>query len=330
MNKRPDSPLIDSAVAALNLLGVPAKATAVSRSARHADAMVTVRQAGKTFSYAAEIKRRLTPSLVGPISLAFEGQDRLLITDYATPPVSDALRLRGVQFVDTAGNAFLKRDGLLVIVSGRTLKAAPAPVATLRVFRRSGLQITFALLAVPSLISSSLRAIAEAADVSLGSVTPVLDGLRNLGFVADVRGTRRLIERDRLIDQWTEGYARVLLPALELGRFTARTGDWWRSIDPTRYGSQWGGETAAALLQQHLVPEQAVLYSETVPAELVIDERLKADPNGQVVIRRRFWNAVPSPRREVVPPLLIYADLMAAGDGRSLATAREIRETYLV
>jgi hypothetical protein len=49
MNKRPDTPLIDSAVAALNLLGVPAKATAVLRSIRHADAMVTVRQDGKTF-----------------------------------------------------------------------------------------------------------------------------------------------------------------------------------------------------------------------------------------------------------------------------------------
>jgi hypothetical protein len=331
MNKRSEGQVIDSAVAALNDLGVKASLRAVSRNMPHADAVLTVRHGGKTLRYLAEVKRRLTSSLIGPISLAFAHpiKDRLLITDYATPPLADALRLRGVQFVDTAGNAFLNREGLLVIVTGRTLKTGPAPPTTLRVFRRSGLQVTFALLSAPTLLSAPQRTIADAAGVSLGSVAPVLEGLRDLGFIADIRGTRRFVDRERLINQWSEGYARVLLPSLELGRFTARNPDWWRTTDPDLHGAQWGGETAAALLQQNLVPEQTILYSDDIPAKLAVKQRLKADPNGQVVVRRRFWNSVPSPRPEVVPPLLIYADLVAVGDARSLAAAKEIRKTYL-
>ena len=37
-------------------------------------------------------------------------------------------------------------------------------------------------------------------------------------------------------------------PSLELGRFSAASRDWWQHADLTVHGVQWGGETAAALL----------------------------------------------------------------------------------
>ena len=105
--------------------------------------------------------------------------------------------------------------------------------------------------------------------------------------------------------------------------------DWWRHADLTSYGVQWGGETAAALLQRHLRPEHVLIYTDAVPARLLSEQRLKADPTGEIFLRRRFWNSLPSPRADIVPPLLIYADLVATGDARSLAAAKQIRETYL-
>jgi hypothetical protein len=331
MNATPEQTIVDAAMQALNELGLDARARLGGSKRPDVDAMVTLRHDGRTLRYVAEVKRRLAPSLIGPISVSFgqPGENRLLLTDYATPPIADALRQRGVQFADAAGNAYLHGEGLLVVISGRTPKNIARPTNVNRVFYRGGLQILFALLSAPKLVSASHRTIAHTASVSLGSVPPVLDGLRELGFVAEIRGTRRLMDRTRLIDQWVEGYARRLQPTLELGRFRANTPGWWRDTDLTAYGVQWGSETAAALLQRHLRPEHAVVYADDVPARLLSDQRLKADGDGDIFLRQRFWNAVPSPREDIVPPLLIYADLVTVGDARSLAAAKEIRKTYL-
>ncbi|MDP9194513.1 MAG: type IV toxin-antitoxin system AbiEi family antitoxin [Acidobacteriota bacterium] len=331
MNKESERGIIEAAVTALQDLGLNARARYSGRGLGRADAVLTVRHGGTVLQYLAEVKRRLTPSLVGPISLAFSipTENRLLITDHVTPPIAEAFRLHGVQFVDAVGNAYLSQDGILVIVSGRTPRKPASRTTSLRVFLRTGLKIVFVLLSAPSLVSAPQRAIAEAANVSLGSVPLVLEGLRQLGYLVEVRGTRRIVERTRLIDQWSEGHARVLQPALEIGRFSAGSADWWRHTNPVPYGVQWGGETAAALLGDDLRPEQTIIYTDALPARLITEQRLKADRNGSVVFRRRFWNAVPSPAPEVVPPLLIYADLVAAGDGRSLSAAKRIRERYL-
>lgn len=321
--------IVAAAVRALDDLGV--HATADRTTSRETGAFLVVRHDGRRLRYRAEIRRRITPSLVGAISLSFsdDAGDRLLITDYVTPPVAEALRNRGVQFVDSAGNAFLKRNGLFVFVSGRSPHMV-APPKTMRVFRRSGLKVLFVLLSAPETVTAPQRTIAHAADVALGSVAQVIDGLRELGFVAEIRGLRRLVNRDRLIDRWTEAYARLLDPNLPLGRFAAAVPDWWRRTEPAKYGVQWGGETAAAILQRHLIPENTIAYADELPARMLSEHRLKADANGSIFFRRRFWNTAPSPRVDVVPPLLIYADLLIAGDARSVEAAKQIRDAYLV
>jgi hypothetical protein len=114
-----------------------------------------------------------------------------------------------------------------------------------------------------------------------------------------------------------------------MGRFSATSSGWWRHAGIEKYRAAWGGETAAALLQRHLVPEQTVIYANETPPGLLKQYRLRADASGSIVFRRRFWNEVPAPRPDVVPALLIYADLVAAGDARSLASAKQIRSAYL-
>jgi hypothetical protein len=59
--------------------------------------------------------------------------------------------------------------------------------------------------------------------------------------------------------------------------------------------------------------------------------RLAKDGEGNVEVLQKFWNfdqeVVPGPR--LVPPLLVYADLLATGDARNLETAALIRERHL-
>lgn len=325
--------LTRAAIEALGDLGIDGKVDPVKLHVdQGADGMVTLTRDGRTIEYVFQVKNQVTPPLVGPLSLAFgeESGKRLLVTDYVTPPLADELRRRHVQFIDAAGNAYLNRRGLLVFVSGRRDPRKRGRQKVARTFRGAGLRVGFVLVCVPALASAPLRTIAGTAGVALGSVAAVLKGLRELGFIAEVRGKRRLLHRERLLDQWTEAYARQLFPALEMARFSAASSDWWRRAAIEKYGAQWGGETAAALLQSGLVPEQTIIYADETPPALLRQYRLRADASGSIVLRRRFWNAVPTPRPDVVPALLIYADLVAAGDARSLASAKQIRDAYLV
>ena len=49
-----------------------------------------------------------------------------------------------------------------------------------------------------------------------------------------------------------------------------------------------------------------------------------------VEVRRRFWKLEKADvQKEVVPPVLVYADLVATADARCLEVARMIRDTHV-
>lgn len=199
-----DRPLLDASTATLQDLGfeVEIERHAARREGRP-DATLTLQREGKSFRYEVEMKRGLRASVIGSVQLLFaaNSEHRLLITDYIAPVLADELRRREIQFVDAAGNAFLKRRGLLIFISGRRSIVRTPAMKTLRVFRPSGLKTIFAMLSVSRLVDAPQRDIARAAGVALGSVAGVIDGLRELGFIANVRGSRRLLRRDQLVQQ---------------------------------------------------------------------------------------------------------------------------------
>ena len=58
--------------------------------------------------------------------------------------------------------------------------------------------------------------------------------------------------------------------------------------------------------------------------------KIKKDPNGDIEILRVFWKfETDELDKNTVPPLLIYADLLATGDARNIETARMIYEKEL-
>ncbi|HVE71911.1 MAG TPA: type IV toxin-antitoxin system AbiEi family antitoxin [Thermoanaerobaculia bacterium] len=296
------------------------------------DATLVVEHDGRTRRYDVEVKRGLRREIVGPLVTASRPSraKRLLVTDYVTPPLAEELRRHGIEFIDAAGNAYLHDRGLLIFITGRRPEHRPVMEKTLRIFRPSGLKVVFALLSQPELVQSPQRQIASAAGVALGSVAIVMDGLREAGFVAEMTGSRRIVRRDRLIDQWTEAYARLLYPTQTLGRFSAPDPTWWKRAEIGKWDAQWGGETAAAMLDRYLVPQNAVVYADVLPKKMLIEHRMHSDPQGSVIVRRRFWHFKPSDvHPDTVPQLLIYADLVVSGDSRSLEAAKQIRDVYL-
>jgi hypothetical protein len=341
MDKKPIQPsLLDRALQTAHKLGLQTKIVAKEPEvgSYRPDALLEIGYGNNRTRYAVEERKRLARSTVGPIihHLKQWGEHPLLVTDHVTPPIAEVLRANGIAFLDAAGNAFLDSAPLFVWVKGEKPAAKSLSVETGRAFQPSGLQVLLVLLSKPSTASLPYRQLAAMAGVAHGTIGLVMADLEKLGYLRQVgakRGSRRLFEIGRLMQQWAEGYARTLLPRTLIDRYYANAADWqtW-AISPSAV--QWGSEPAAALVTGYLRPEELTLYAESFPGPLAARLKLSKTASEKnrvpVYIRRRFWNFTPDDwRLDCTPPLLVYADLLATGDGRCIETARIIHDEYL-
>lgn len=330
---QPEHLLLRAALKAMEPLGLRFRVLQHKGPTPRADAIVGLRLGGRDVRYVAEVKRTLRPAALGAVIHQLRTYARtyalkpLLVTDHVTPPLADALRTEGIEFIDAAGNAFLNRPPLLVFVKGQRPADGPPVVERRRAFQPTGLQVLFALLARPGLVARPYREIAVNAGVAHGTVGWVMAEMPALGYVVDVGGRRRLINGERLLGQWTEAYARTLRPRLLLGRFRGEL----EGLDAraaTFKDVLLGGELAAALITRQLRPGTASFYVQTIDPKVVLNLTLRADAEGNVDFRRRFW-AFAGEVPHVVPKLLVYADLLAIGDARCLETAQLLRGPLL-
>lgn len=290
------------------------------------DATLRLRHGGQETTYHVEVKRLLRPAMLGAVLAQMQKlpEPGLLVTDYVTPPMAERLREEGVQFIDAAGNAYLDRPPLLVWVKGQQPADMPKSGDMRgRAFQVTGLKVLFALLCKPELVDQPYREIATLAGVAHGTVGWVMPELPRLGFVGTLHGRRRMLNGPRLLQQWVEAYAQRLRPKLQLERWQADKLGWTATVDPTRYDMLLGGEPAARRLTRHLRPGTATFYVAKPNPQLMIDQRMRPDPKGNVEIMRRFWNFDGETPGQV-PDVLVYADLLAIGDERCRETAKEM------
>lgn len=333
--------LLDTAVEAARELGVVMEI--VQREPQlgraRADTLVRVKHGGQEVLYAVEVRRALHPATLGAALQQLErlGPQAMLVTDYVTPALADELKARHIAFLDTAGNAYFEQPPLLIWVKGQKLAAKPAAVTAGRAFQPTGLQVLFTLLCNPQAVNRPYRELADMAGVAHGTVGWVMPDLQQLGFVRDLkgkRGTRRLFEVERLLDQWADAYARVLRPRTLLGRYYVPTLEGWKDWPLAEHGALWGAEPAAALLTDYLRPGVLTLYADKLPGLLAARMKFLKEPapghTAVVEVRKRFWNFPGDPAHtNVVPPLLVYADLLATGDARCIETARMVYDAYV-
>jgi hypothetical protein len=330
--EQPEQKLLANAVKAVAPLGLQFEILRpeARRADHRTDATIALRFGGRRVRYVAGMKRGVRPATLGAVihQLRAHGGHPLLVADHVTPPLADALRAQGVEFIDAAGNAFLNQPPLLVFVKGQRPPDEGLTTERGRAFQATGLQVLFALLARPELVARPYREIGRAAGVAHGTVGWVMAELPGLGYLAKLGGRRRLINGERLLDRWTEAYARTLRPKLLLGRFRGdmaalreRTVGWPGTL-------LIGGELAAARLTRHLRPGTVTFYAQAIEPKVILTLNIKADAEGNVDFRRRFWN-FPGEEAPLTPTLLTYADLLAIGDARCLETAQLLRGPLL-
>jgi hypothetical protein len=309
----------------------------------HADARVEINANGQRYGYIAEIKRIDRFATLADIKnqCARYGDHLLLVAPRVTAELAEKCRELDLQFIDTAGNAYLHGPGLFVLVKGQRFTEGEDIHLAEQQGKRAGtatnLRVFFALLCKPELLNAPYRDIKQAAGVALGTVGWVFFDLNARGYITGGKGKadRVLLERLRLVQEWVTNYPIKLRPKLNPRRFRAPKTDWWKEVDITKYGAQWGAEIAAEKLTAYLRSHALTIYLHKEQGQknltrMVAEHKLRADPQGDIEILDAFWDFEDEkPMPETVPPLLVYADLIATLDPRNLEAAKLIHERYL-
>lgn len=241
----------------------------------------------------------------------------------------------GINYLDKAGNCHIHFGKLRIVIEGKKMEKAAGSYQS-RAFQEAGIRIIFQLLIDAPVLTLPYREIAERADVSLGSVGSVMQELTDLDFMFEAENKRVLKNTSRLLERWVTAYHDVLRPRLvnKRLRFTQpeQLYDWETKLllQNSENTLLWGGEPGASLLTNHLTPEKFTLYTDGHWQEVMRTLKLLPDENGDIEVLEMFWREENKYRdKSIVPPLLIYADLMGSRIGRNLETANLIRENEL-
>lgn len=247
-----------------------------------------------------------------------------------SPRTADSFRRAGVQYTDTAGNAWVRFDDVLVDVRGRRApkdRESQRWATTGNLFSTARAQVAFALLAWPTLWNAPQRELAHAAGVSLGQANNALALLRESGFGPGHGGRSA-----ELLNSWTVAFPRGLAQKLLIAGFQGSADSVRKVHDQDELFVS--GDLAARELVR---PASITIYVEQFDPMLPIVNRWRSDGSPNIVLRRKFWTTPPhAGQDDDSPPAglrnapwpLVYADLFSSDDPRVRSAAEEWKEQF--
>ena len=255
----------------------------------------------------------------------------LLVAEHIFPKIKEELRRREIAYLEANGNIYLKEPGIyLWIDNQKPIQQEKEQVN--RAFTKTGLRAIYHFLLNEEIVNYPYREIARMAEIGLGNVNNVMNGLKQAGFLIKMnKDEYRLVNKKELLEKWMVAYEEKLKPALRIGNFRfLKEEDQknWKALPIDRDKTFWGGEPAADILTNYLRPEILTLYTEENRNDLIKHYRLIPDEKGKVKVYKKFWNYY-NANWNTVDPILVYADLMNTGDGRCMETAQKIKNEFL-
>jgi hypothetical protein len=314
-----------------HLIGIPIE---IDSSRNNYDALLQI----ENIQFIVEVKSAVRTSNQGFVLSQLEETKRnsnrpiILIAEYISKNATEELKNRNINYIDVAGNAFIKHNNLMIFIEGQK-KTKREKTNQSRAFQEAGLKILFHLLYKPEHLQDSYRKIAEKADVSIGSVSNVMAELEDLNFLLKTNDKRVLKNTKELLERWVVEYNAVLRPRIIRKRMRfidSNIVSNWKNIDThsTEGVILWGGEPGGALLINNLRPEQFVIFTDLELSDIAKKLRLVPGENGEIEILQKFWKNDLN-NDKIAPALLIYADLINSGFGRNIETAKQILENEL-
>lgn len=282
--------------------------------------------------FAVELERHATFSSVGSHTGTRRNLPLLIGAAAISPRSADAFRRAGIQYVDTAGNAWLHFGDVLIDVRGRPSSAhVPSRSATgSNLFSTGRAQVAFVLLQWPRSWKKPQRVVAEAAGASLGQAHNALAMFRDAGF-----GPGGHRSSSEFLDLWAASFPSGLARKLTLATYQGSI-EGFRKLeaeDPVFVGGAVvSGQLAA---EEQLRPAAVTIYVAKLHPMLAVKNRWRSDGEANITVRLKFWKTPPDETHDHAGPLtglrpapdvLVYADLMASDDPRVRDAATEWRE----
>lgn len=255
----------------------------------------------------------------------------MVVANRIFPKIKEELRHNHIAYLEANGNIYLKQGGIMLWLDGQK-PVQPITEKGNRAFTKTGLKVLYHFLLDEQLVQLRYREIANITDVALGNLNYIMNGLKKLNFLIEVRDqTFRLNNKKELLQKWMVAYEERLKPALLLGTFRfLKEEDFlnWKNLGIDTAKTKWGGEPAGDLYTNYLRPQTLTLYTIENRNELIKNYRLIPDEKGNIKVYKKFWHLDDGPA-QTVPPLLIYADLMNTNDRRCIETAQKIYDRFL-
>jgi hypothetical protein len=255
----------------------------------------------------------------------------LVLANDILPKIKSNFKDTGINYIDGAGNAFIKNKNIFVFIEGRK-KNEMAKDLKAKPFSKAGLKIIFHLFINEHLLNATIRQIAGATGTSLDSVHKTINGLKQLNYLMALKKDSLTWHNKKdLFEKWITEYENRLKPGLSIGNFRfVKEQDFfaWKKMALSNEITQWGGEPAAELLTGYLKPEILTLYTAETKGDLIRNYRILPDANGYIRVYQKFWK-LETKKEKTTPPLLVYTDLINTGNNRNSETAQKIYERFL-
>lgn len=282
-----------------------------------------------------EVKKRIDKVQIALLMTRNNAAEKnVLVTSYVSPELAEQLKEKNIEFIDICGNIFINRPPLYLFVKGNKQRKKLKTTPVVRAFKGSGLKVVFTLLSLPGSEQKTFRELADMSNVSLGTINWIMKDLIELGYLIDAgKQGRRLINKKALLERWVTAYPEQLKTKLDKKKFKSEDSSWWNIVKIDNYNALWGCEIAASKLVNYLTPAISTIYVKENYTKLLVQNKLRADEFGNIEILKAFWNFETNSDSEIietVPPVLIYADLLASGDTRNIETAERIYNEYIV
>lgn len=296
------------------------------------DGQMTIQIEGQILNFNAEIKQELrNHQLPQVFDQANNFHPLLVIANHLFPKIKEELRQRHIAYLEANGNIFLHMNNITIWIDAK--KPIQFKNGKLnRAFTKTGLKVLFYFLLNENFINQPYREIAREANVGLGNINNVMNGLKEMGFlIKQEKDYNRLVKKKELLDKWIVAYDERLKPTISMGTYRfLKEDDFvnWRKLKLTNGKTFWGGEPAGDLLTEHLRPAELTIYTYEARNELIKNYRLIPDEKGNVRVYKKFWQ-YDEVNYNLVPPLLVYADLINDNDKRCHETAIMIYEQFI-
>jgi len=246
----------------------------------------------------------------------------LVIAGRISSEVREKMRSLGINYLDSAGNAFIDKENLFVLIDG---KKGKLKLERKHLFTNASIQLLFHFLLNPELLQQTYRDISKSTGASLDNISKTIRNLAEHDYIiASKKKGYVFLNKKKLIERWISEYGERLKPKLFLGEFRFTKEERWKSTQLDTKRTKWGGEPAADIKTGLIRPEIFTLYTSESRKELMQNYRIIPDPKGKIKVYRTFWNTNGINEKKTVPVLLIYADLILSSSARNIDVAKKL------